>query len=68
MSDSLTKDPDIVKLQPERIALFREQAEWYRLNAGKLRCDCSRCINARAINRSEKIKQEIDPIIVVIQM
>ena len=61
MSDSLTKDPDIVKLQPARIALFREQAEWYRLNAGKLRCDCSRCINARAINRSrESIITEID--------
>ena len=41
---------DTVKLpmEKERVALFQEQAEWYRLNAGKLLCDCNNCINARS--------------------
>ena len=48
-------DQDTVKLNqeeeglqmPERIALFQEQTEWYRLNGGTSLCDCSNCINAR---------------------
>jgi len=27
--------------------LFKEQAEWYRLNSGKCLCDCVNCIDAR---------------------
>jgi hypothetical protein len=43
---------DTVKLRQaeERLqARFQEQSEWYRLNAGKLLCDCSNCINARKL-------------------
>ena len=43
MSDSSIK----LRQDEERQALFKEQSEWYRLNGGKLLCDCTNCINAR---------------------
>ena len=48
-------DQDTVKLQQteEILQAFREQAEWYRLNAGTLLCDCSNCINARKLKASD---------------
>jgi hypothetical protein len=47
-------DQDTVKLRQaeERLQAFRAQAEWYRLNAGTLLCDCSNCINARKLKAS----------------
>jgi hypothetical protein len=61
MSDSeiIKTDPiEIIKTDPngkgklqrhkESIqVLFKEQAEWYRLNSGKCLCDCVNCIDAR---------------------
>jgi hypothetical protein len=58
MSDSeiiKTDTTNIIKTDELRImednqqALFKEQAEWYRLNRGTCLCDCVNCINARKL-------------------
>ena len=58
-------DQDTVKLnqeeeglqRQERIALFQEQTEWYRLNGGTSLCDCSNCINARELKKETDVKE-----------
>ena len=51
-SDLVDKDTVKLRLAEERLQAFREQTEWYRLNAGTLLCDCSNCINARELKAS----------------
>ena len=53
-SDILDRDTIKSRQEEERQALFREQSEWYRLNAGNSLCDCSNCINARKLKAGKE--------------
>jgi hypothetical protein len=53
-SDILDRDTIKSRQAEERQALFREQSEWYRLNAGTSLCDCSNCVNARKLKAGKE--------------